>query len=262
VRVLLRASEAAGLALLRAALPRAARPARGRATEVDATYSLVLADPSLSGPSPRSHLLYRDQTRIARSRNLDVVRRAFGRDLSILIGGHARRRVFVHAGVVGFPNGAVMVPGNSLSGKTTLTRALVEAGGTYYSDEFAVLDPRGRVFPWAEPLSIRSAGAREPGEQRTAESLGFTCGRRSLPIRLVALTWHEAGGRFRPATLGPGPATLGVLEHTLSARRRPRASLQAITVGLAGARVLRGPRGEAAETAKLIVKLLERSAKV
>jgi hypothetical protein len=261
VRVLLRASEAAGLALLQAALPRATRPARGRGARVDASYSLVLAEPSLSGQPPRSHQLYRDETRIARSRNLDGIRRAFGRDLSILIGDHARRRVFVHAGVVGFGNGAVMVPGQSLSGKTTLIRALVEAGGTYYSDEFAVLDPRGRVYPWAEPLSIRSAGVRESGEPHTAESLGFTPGRRSLPVRVVVLTWYEAGGRFRPATLAPGSATLGVLEHTLSARRRPRASLQALSAALAGARVLKGPRGEARETAKLIVKLLQRSAK-
>jgi hypothetical protein len=259
VRVLLRASEAAGLAVLQAALPRAARPTRARATRVDALYSLALAEPSALGRAPLSHQLYRGETRIARSQGLDAIRRAFARDLSILIGENARRRVFVHAGVVGFENGAVMVPGKSLAGKTTLTRALVEAGGTYYSDEFAVLDSRGRVFPWAEPLSIRCAGAREAGEPRTAESLGFTCGRGSLPIRLVVLTSYKPGGRFRPATLAPGPATLGVLEHTLSARRRPRASLKAITGALAGASVLKGPRGEARETAKLIVKLIERS---
>lgn len=259
MRVLLRASEAAGLALLQAALPRAARPSR--VTRVDALYSLVLGGPAPSGGAPRSHQLYRDETRIARSRDLDDIRRAFGRDLSILIGDNARRRVFVHAGVVGFEHGAVMVPGKSLAGKTTLTRALVEAGGTYYSDEFAVLDSRGRVFPWAEPLSIRSGAARESGKSHSAESLGFTRGRRSLPIRLVVLTRYESGGRFRPAKLAPGPATLGVLEHTLSARRRPLASLRAITAALAGASVLSGPRGEARETAKAIVRLLSRATK-
>jgi hypothetical protein len=261
VRVVLRASEAAGLLLLQAALPRAARPERARAKRVDAVYSLVVADPGSSGQGPRSHQLFRDEARIARSRTLDGIGRAFDHDLSALIADRARRRVFVHAGVVGFGDGAVMVPGKSLSGKTTLTRALVEAGGTYYSDEFAVLDPRGRVFPWAEPLSIRSAGATKAGELRTAESLGFTRGRRSLPTRLVVLTSYEPGRRFRPATLAPGPATLGVLEHTLSARSRPRASLRALGAALAGAIVIKGPRGEARETAKFIVKLLERSKK-
>lgn len=164
--------------------------------------------------------------------------------------------MFVHAGVVGFENAAVMLPGRSLSGKTTLVRALVEAGGTYYSDEFAVLDSRGRVFPWAEPLSIRHAGPLQSGEPRTAESLGFKKGRRALPIRLVVLTWHEPGRGFRPAVLASGPATLGLLEHTLSARRRPRASLRALTAVVSGAAVLRGPRGEARAAAKRIVRLL------
>ncbi len=33
-----------------------------------------------------------------------------------------------------------------MTGKTTLVKAMVEAGATYYSDEFAVLDKEGLVF--------------------------------------------------------------------------------------------------------------------
>ncbi len=256
VQVLLRASASAGLALLQSALPRAARPSR--ATQAVATYSLVLGGPGPLGGSARSHVLYRNEVRIGRSRNLDDIRRAFGRDLGALIGEHAPRRVFVHAGVVGFGDGAVLVPGKSLSGKTTLTRALVEAGGTYYSDEFAVLDSRGRVLPWAEPLSIRRAGSGNAGESHSAESLGLKMGRRSIPILMVVLTQYEPGGRFRPWPLARGPAILAVLQHTLSARRRPRATLNALTAALAGASVIAGTRDEACETAKIIVRRLAR----
>jgi len=70
----------------------------------------------------------------------------------------ARRRVFVHAGVVAWQGRAVLIPGRTLSGKSWLVRALVRAGAEYYSDEFAVLDARGRVHPY--PLPPREADGR------------------------------------------------------------------------------------------------------
>lgn len=186
VRIGLRASKPEAMEQLKAWLPRAARPSR--ANIVDGLYSLILG-----GAGPRAgvktfHILYRNATRLARSLDLEVVRRAYDRDLSMFIGARATRRVFVHAGVVGLGDGAILVPGKSLSGKTSLVRALVDQGGVYYSDEFAVLDSRGRVSPWAEPLSIRRNGPAMPRSSHSAESLGMRTGARSLPVRLVVLT--------------------------------------------------------------------------
>ena len=120
----------------------------------------TLGGPGRAG-TKRFHVLYRDSKRLARSLDLEEIRRAFDRDLSMAVGAGARRRIFVHAGVVSFEDGAILIPGKSFSGKTTLVRALVSQGGAYYSDEFAVLDSRGRVFPWAEALSIRDPTKRQ-----------------------------------------------------------------------------------------------------
>ncbi len=48
--------------------------------------------------------------------------------------------VSVHAGVVSFGSGCVLLPAAAGSGKTTLTAALIHAGATYFSDEIALLD--------------------------------------------------------------------------------------------------------------------------
>ena len=48
--------------------------------------------------------------------------------------------VSVHAGVVSFGNGCVLLPAAAGSGKTTLTAALIHFGATYFSDEIALLD--------------------------------------------------------------------------------------------------------------------------
>jgi uncharacterized protein (UPF0276 family) len=48
----------------------------------------------------------------------------------------------VHAGVVSFPGGCLLLPAAAGSGKTTLTAALVHSGATYFSDEIAPLEPQ------------------------------------------------------------------------------------------------------------------------
>src|ERR671929_229610 len=86
-----------------------------------------------------------------------------------------------HAGVVGWQGRAILIPGRSFSGKSTLVAALVRAGATYYSDEFAVLDERGRVHPFPKKLSMRLEGSARP-RFAPVEELG---GRRgTTPLRV------------------------------------------------------------------------------
>lgn len=255
VHIGLRAAGVDGLDALKGWLPRAVKPSAARV--VQGLYSFILGGEGPRTGVKRFHVLYRDAQRLARSMDLDEIRRAFDRDLSMFIGEAASRHVFVHAGVVGFKSGAVVVPGRSFSGKTTLIQALVAQGGVYYSDEYAVLNARGRVFPWAEPLSIRSDGSRKRAQSHSPDSLGAVVGRISLPVRLVVLTSFEKGRQFRPRRVTPGGGTLGLLEHTLPARKRPRAALLALTSAVSGAQVIRGVRGEARDAARAIVRILD-----
>jgi serine kinase of HPr protein (carbohydrate metabolism regulator) len=253
-RVGLRASTPAAFADMVSWLPRAM--ARARGAEVPVLYSLLEGGAVANSKVKRSHILYRNFTRIARSLEMDDIRRSLQRDLGIQIGEGARGKVFVHAGVVAIDGVAIVIPGRSFSGKTTLTRALVEQGGVYYSDEYAILDSRGRVSPWTEPLSIRKGTQRRAGERRTAESLGFVSGRGSMPVRLVVMTDYAKGRRFQPRSESRAAGALAMLQHALPARLRPRAALRALSSAVEGATILRGPRGEARAAAKTILRYL------
>jgi hypothetical protein len=242
--------------VIKAWLPKAMKATPARV--VGTLYSFVLGGLSDRASTRRFNLLYRDSTLLARSHDLNELRRAFDRDLSMRIGEAASERIFVHAGVVVFETGAVVVPGRSTSGKTTLIQALVREGGVYYSDEYALLDSRGWVSPWAEPLSIRRNGPLQVGERHSAASLGLVVGRRAVPVRMIVLTSFARGGRFKPVALSPAAGVLGLLEHTLPARTRPRAALRALALAAAGARVIRSPRGEARYAARAIVRALDR----
>ena len=168
----------------------------------------------------------------------------------------ARGRTFVHAGVVGWHGRAILVPGRSRSGKTTLVAELVKSGAVYYSDEFAVLDRRGRVHPFAKSLSIREGGCarHEIVRRKRAEDFGGFCGVKPLPVALVVLASHRPGAEWQPVTLTRGQAVLEMLAHTVPARLRPEASLLALERAVARATVLQGERGEATAVA---ARLLE-----
>jgi hypothetical protein len=164
-------------------------------------------------------------------------------DVQVYVAEMAPDRVFVHAGAIGWKGRAIILPGRSGSGKSTLTAGLVRAGATYYSDEYAVLDERGRVHPYPRPLSMRREGA---GPLRmTAQGLGGAIGVEPLRVGLVVLSNYRPGGRWRPRVLSAGRAVLEVIAHTVSIRRQPEAALAVLRRALADATSLQGERGEA-----------------
>ena len=126
--------------------------------------------PARAGPSTRVYAVTgrrrglltveADGAPIARTRRLETALDAFESDLHHHVAEWAPRLVFVHAGVVGWRGIAILLPGRSMSGKTTLVRALLDAGAAYYSDEYAVLDERGRVHPFARYLRQRATGGK------------------------------------------------------------------------------------------------------
>jgi len=223
---------------------------------VDQLYSLWLG--KRRGHALGFHLLYAGVTRRSRTRNLDELLAAFEADLRLSVAAAAPRRVFVHAGVVGWRGRAIVLPGRSCSGKTTLVAELVRQGATYYSDEFAVIDERGRVHPFAKPLSIRD-GAQV--RKRTAEELGGTVGTAALPIGLIAFSAYHRDARWRPVALSAGQGLLALIPHTVPVRRRPNASLAALQRAVEGACVLKARRGEAEGAAAWLLRHADESAK-
>lgn len=167
-------------------------------------------------------------------------------------------RTFVHAGVVGWGNQAILIPGRSFSGKTTLVAELVRAGATYYSDEFAVLDKRGMVYPYAQPLQIREGSSHRQTEH-PVEALGGTAGTQPLPVGMVVVSKYEPGAQWRPRPLSQGIGLLKLLDNTVSARRAPAVALSTLKHVVMHATIVRGLRGDASQTVKWIAEHFDAS---
>ncbi len=226
-----------------------------RSPEVDRVYSVWV------GRGGHRCRVYADAGRVARASDPARALAALESEMRQFLAVSVRDRVFVHAGVVGWRGRAILLPGSSRSGKTTLVAALVRGGASYLSDEFAPLDEQGLVHPFAKPLTIRGSGGCDlHARRRPVEELG---GRRAdgpLPVGLVAFSEYHSDGAWAPAVVTPGHALLRILAHTVPARLRPEASLDVLGRVVARALLLDGPRGEADETARRLLRALDERA--
>jgi len=172
---------------------------------------------------------------------------AFESKLALHVAAESRTFLFVHAGVVGWRGRAIVLPGRTHAGKSTLVAALVRAGATYYSDEYALVDGDGRVWPYPRPLSLRRA--RGPVRVRP-ERLGRV-GRGPLPVGLVVLCRFAA--RTKLGTLSPGRALLALLKQTVAARAQAATAMERLSRIVTTAPVAAGTRGEAGEFARALL---------
>ena len=220
---------------------------------VDRLYSFKFGGAASRAKLRHFHLLYANDARVGRSLDLPQMMKLFESDLQLFVAEAAPRRVFVHAGVVGWKGQAILIPGRSFTGKTSLVVELVRAGATYFSDEYAVLDTRGFVHPYPRKLWIREKSGLEP-ERSSIESLGGSSGVKSLPVGLVVVTTYKAGAHWRPSRVTAGKGALALLDNTVSIQRRPELAFPVLSKVAAEATILKGVRGEASSTADSILR--------
>jgi hypothetical protein len=183
----------------------------------------------------------------ARAHNIVDALDAFERLVRFEVARRAPFWTFVHAGVVGWQQRAILMPGDSFAGKSSLVHALVRAGATYYSDEYAVLDQRGRVYPFAQPLTIRRASGASL--RVNARELGAAPGVRPLPVGLVVSTRYVPGATWHPAFVPRGEGLLALLQRTVRAQAAPARAMRVLARVAESAVTLVGPRGDAERTA-------------
>lgn len=210
---------------------------------VDRLYWIRAAGPPRGRIKP-FNLLYIDSIRQGKSLDMENILQAFEVDAEKWIAEHAKRRLFIHAGVVGWKGRAIILPGKTMSGKSTLVRKFVEAGATYLSDEYAVLDPHGFVHPYLRALSVRN-DPRLRQMRIALKDLGSPISARPLPVGLIAISKYEPQGMWRPRELTRGRAVLALLANTICARTQPEFALSVLPRIAAKAPVLKGVRGEA-----------------
>ena len=169
----------------------------------------------------------------------------------IAVSERSRNVIFVHAGAVAWKGQGIVIPGRTHAGKSSLVRALIEAGASYYSDEFGVIDPAGQLLPYARQLALRDTDGYVT--RRTAASLGASTGVDPVPIRLIVSTRYVLGAEWQPRLMRPGQAVLKLFDNTIQARAIPERALDTFAVVMQSAAAIEGVRGDAAAAAGQIL---------
>ncbi len=159
------------------------------------------------------------------------------------------KTVPLHAGTVAGVRGAIVLPGASHSGKTTITTALAAAGHRFVADEVSRLDPeRLTITPYGKPVALRSASVellaptiarlRRPGSRFEIDErfvppseLGTSTtggvppggGMAAQPVEVSAIVFprYDANGPHRFAPLGPAETLERLMQCTLGVASTP-----------------------------------------
>jgi hypothetical protein len=224
--------------------------------DIDVLYSIYRESDSPASDAEGLYSLYCDSALVLNTPDRSALLSAFENHAQLLTAYRAQDCLFVHAGVVGWHEQAIVIPGRTLTGKTTLVRALVQSGATYYSDEFAVLDKDGRVHPYAVPLSIR-VNASQPGIKTPIESLGGRVGTEPLPLGLIVVTQYAPQAKWRPQELSPAQAILAMMDNTVAAQREPQYTMPILRAAVMSARTVKSKRGEAEQVVRILLRMLK-----
>ncbi|HEX6123739.1 MAG TPA: hypothetical protein VFZ23_00050 [Pyrinomonadaceae bacterium] len=183
--------------------------------------------------------------------------RFFDSFLRITIAEHARGRVFIHAGVVGWRDKAVVIPANSFRGKTTVVAELVRNGAEYYSDEYAILDSDGLVHAFPRDLTMRYFDGEVRERAVAPQSVGGKIGSKPIPIGMVLLTEYAENAVWNPQKLTVGQGIIEMIPHTIPRRFNTEFSLKVLNRAVSDAIILKSPRGEAADFAIEILNFFD-----
>ncbi|MDQ3633950.1 MAG: hypothetical protein M3405_05500 [Acidobacteriota bacterium] len=175
-------------------------------------------------------------------------------NLRLTIGEHAKSKVFIHAGVVELGGSAIIIPALSFKGKTSLVVELIKAGATYYSDEYAIVDEKGLVYPFPKSLSVRGIIDKYTQLERPVDFYGGKKGENPIRAGLILITEYQIGSHWKPQILSQGEAVLELISNTLPIRNKPEFTLGVLNKLANDAYAIKTKRGEAKRFAKNLLK--------
>jgi Rps23 Pro-64 3,4-dihydroxylase Tpa1-like proline 4-hydroxylase len=174
-------------------------------------------------------------------------------DIDQAVAQRSQRMLFVHAGVVAWRGLAIVIPGRSHSGKSTLVAELVLRGAVYYSDEFAVLDETGKVHPYRRTPVLRD-------EKRHSQALRLMREddpTAPLPIGVIVFGSYRPGITWRPTIIRGVQTVLPLIDGTVLARQESARMLRIVARVAPTAVTLQGPRSEATEVAARLLDVMD-----
>jgi hypothetical protein len=221
-------------------------------SRADASYSIT----RVYSRSGDCYNVLRESTVLTKRAPLTKALLVLSNSLHFAVARHAHNVLFLHSGVIAWGGRALLLPGSSRAGKSTLVEALVRQGATYLSDECAPLTSDARVHPYRKPIWLRSDHPRAGlhpfrGNAPAAEVTP------TYPVASILFTKFRAGSVWEPQKLMPGQALLGLVASAVVAATQPEPTLSCLTRLVASASAYTTERDDAEAIAERALRLLD-----
>lgn len=161
----------------------------------------------------------------------------------------------LHAGVVIWNGRALLLPGASHAGKSSLVAEFLRRGASYFSDEYALMDADGRVHPYPRPLLVRNGGPEQ--HPMLAGEYNAPVGDAPARVGWVFELQYRPEERFSTAPITQSEALLALLRNTPHALEETPDMVDTLRCAITEAACYSGCRGEAAQAVDEILRLID-----
>jgi hypothetical protein len=160
----------------------------------------------------------------------------------------------VHAGAVLLGERALLLPGITHAGKSSLVAELLRRGATYFSDEYALIDSEGLVHPYPRPLLLRNGSPQQ--FPMLPEECNASTGYTTAPVGWILSLEYLPDCAWSVAKVPQSEGLLTLLRNTPHILAESPDLVNVFQRAVAGATCYEGCRTEAAEAVSTIMRLI------
>lgn len=162
----------------------------------------------------------------------------------------------VHAGAVVFAGRALLIPGSTHAGKSSLVAELLRRGAIHLSDEYALVDQEGRVHAYPRPLLLRNGSSKQSLVLPQAMNSRFAT--EPVPVGWIVAVDYVPEAEWKIREISQGEAVMLLLRNTPH-EMADKPEMTDFFIRLAANAVsYTGTRGEAVEAASRVLELVSR----
>lgn len=159
-----------------------------------------------------------------------------------------------HAGAVLLRGRALLLPGISHSGKSSLVAELLRQGAQYFSDEYALIDSAGRVHPYARPLLLRNGSPQQ--SPVLPEECNSSVAQAPAPVGWILMLEYSPRGSWSISPVPQSLALMALLKNTPHSLAQAPQMTESFRRAVEGARCFAGSRADAVAASAEILRLV------
>jgi hypothetical protein len=162
----------------------------------------------------------------------------------------------VHAGAVLWGERVLLLPGSTHAGKSSLVAGLLRRGATYFSDEYALIDSAGLVYPYPRPLLVRNG--RPDQTPMLPVEYNASVGQIAAPVGWILSLQYLRECAWSVEAITQSEALLMLLRNTPHVLAEKPDMVQVFERAVTGVPCYAGTRNEASDAVDQILRLIDK----